>query len=112
MIDDGHAIHYAAVQRGTPVYGSDGVEIGKVDEVVDNYREHILDGIVLRTTAGDLRFVDAPEVGRTAERGVTLAIGPAAIEGLPPPESGSGTFRPNVGGGRLSRLFGRSWKRD
>ena len=112
VVDDGNAIHYSAVSRGTRVYAADGTEVGTVEQVVDNYREHILDGIVLRTTAGDLRFVDAPEVGRTAERGVTLAIGPAAIEGLPPPESGSGTFRPNVGGGRLSRLFGRSWKRD
>ena len=112
MVDDGNAIHYSAVSRGTPVYAADGTEVGTVDQVVDNYREHILDGIVLRTTAGDLRFVDAPEVGRTAERGVTLAIGPEAIDGLPPPESGPGSFRPNVGGGRLSRLFGRSWKRD
>ena len=112
VVDDGNAIHYSAVPAGTPVYATDGTEVGKVHQVVDNYREHILDGIVLETTAGDLRFVDAPEVGRTAERGVTLLIGPDAIAGLPPPESGPGTFRPNVGGGRLSRLFRRSWKRD
>ena len=93
VVDDGNAIHYSAVSRGTPVYAADGTEVGTVEQVVDNYREHILDGIVLRTTAGDLRFVDAPEVGRTAERGVTLAIGPESIEGLPPPESGPGTFR-------------------
>ena len=41
MIDDGNAIHYGAVERGTPVYGSDEVEVGKVDEIVDNFREHI-----------------------------------------------------------------------
>ena len=29
MIDDGPAIHYSAVARGTPVYSSDEVEIGK-----------------------------------------------------------------------------------
>ena len=49
MIDDGNAIHYAAVARGTPVYGSDGIEVGRVEQVVDNYREHILDGIVIET---------------------------------------------------------------
>jgi hypothetical protein len=112
VIDDGNAIHYTAVPRGTPVYAADGTEIGTVDQVVDNYREHILDGIVLRTAAGDLRFVDGPEVRRTAERGVTLSIGADEVERLPPPESGPGSFRPNVRGGRLSRLFGRSWKRD
>lgn len=112
MIDDGNAIHYTAVTRGTPVYAADGTEVGRVHQVVDNYREHILDGIVLETAGGQLRFVDGPEVGRTAERGVTLAIGPDEVQTLPAPESGPGSFRANVGGGRLSRLFGRSWKRD
>ena len=32
MIDDGEAIHYAAVERGTPVYSSDGVEVGEVEQ--------------------------------------------------------------------------------
>jgi hypothetical protein len=112
VVDDGNAIHYSAVSRGTTVYAADGTEVGKVHQVVDNYREHILDGIVLKTPGGDLRFVDGPEVGRTAERGVTLAIGANEVENLPPPDPGAGSFRPRVGGGRLSRLFGRSWKRD
>ncbi len=112
MVDDGNAIHYAAVPPGTPVYSADGVEVGKVHQIVDNYREHILDGVVLETASGDRRFVDAPEVSRTAERGVTLTIEAAQVAELPPPESGAGTFSANVGGGRLSRLFGRGWKRD
>jgi len=112
MIDDGHAIHYAAVPRGTPVYSADGVEVGKVDQIVDNYREHILDGVVLETKDGDLRFADAPEVGRTAERGVTLTIDADQVDRLPPPESGAGTFRANPATGKLSKLFGRAWKRD
>ncbi|HEX2129054.1 MAG TPA: PRC-barrel domain-containing protein [Solirubrobacterales bacterium] len=112
MIDDGPAIHYAAVPRGTPVYAADGTEVGKVDQVVDNYREHILDGIVIETADGAIRFVDGPEVSRTAERGVTLTISPDDVAKLPPPEKGAGTFRANVGGGRMSKLFGRGWKRD
>jgi sporulation protein YlmC with PRC-barrel domain len=112
VIDDGPAIHYTAVPRGTPVYASDGTQVGTVDQVVDNYREHILDGIVIRTESSDLRFVDAPEVSRTAERGVTLTIGPDQVDALPPPESGPGTFKANVPTGRLGRLFGRGWKRD
>ncbi len=112
MVDDGNAIHYAAVARGTPVYAADGVEVGRVHQVVDNYREHILDGVVLETKQGELRFVDAPEVGRTAERGVTLTITAAEVEHLPPPEPGVGSFSANRATGRLSRLFGRAWKRD
>jgi hypothetical protein len=111
MIDDGHGVHYAAVERGTPVYGSDGVKIGKVDEVVDNYREHILDGIVIETPDRELRFVDGPEVARTADRGVTLAITSAEAASLPPPKRAPATFRPNLRAGRIGRLFGGGWKR-
>ena len=50
-IDDGTAVHYTALERGTPVYGSDEVLAGKVVEVLDNYREHIFDGLVVQTEA-------------------------------------------------------------
>jgi len=110
-IDDGHAIHYTALEKGTPVYGSDEVEVGRVVEVADNYREHIFDGLVIETPSGDRRFVDAPEVARTAERGVTLTISSGEAESLPPPETGPPSFRPRAGG-RLSRLFGSGWKKQ
>ena len=84
-IDDGHAVHYSAVERGTPVYASDDEEVGKVVEVLDNYREHIMDGVVFQTPDGVRRFVDAPEVARTAERGVTLTISSAEAARLDPP---------------------------
>ena len=112
MVDEGHAIHYAAVPRGTPVYAADGTEVGSVHQIVDNYREHILDGIVIQTGGGKQVFVDAPEVARTAERAVTLTIDAAAVERLPAPERGVGTFTANRATGRLSKLFGRAWKRD
>jgi hypothetical protein len=111
MPDDGHAIHYAAVERGTPVYASDETVVGKVDEVVDNYNEHILDGIVIEDGDGKLRFVDGPEVARTAERGVTLSITAAEFEQLPPPEKAPPRFSPSRSRGRLSRMFGGGWKR-
>ena len=38
-IEDGHAVHYLSVARGTPVYGSDEQLVGKVVEVLDNTRE-------------------------------------------------------------------------
>jgi hypothetical protein len=112
MVDDGDAIHYSAVPRGTVVYDVDGVEIGTVDRVMDNYREHILDGFVIRLPGQGLRFVDAPEVGRTAERGVTLTITSSEAQSLPPPPDRAATFRPNLRAGRLGRLFGGGWKRQ
>jgi hypothetical protein len=99
-IDDGTAVHYTALARGTPVYGSDEVHVGKVVEVLDNYREHIFDGLVVDTESGARVFVDAPEVARTAERAVTLTITAAEAEKLPPPESS-----PPVAG-TARRLFG------
>jgi sporulation protein YlmC with PRC-barrel domain len=112
MIDDGHAIHYAAVERGTPVYGSDGVEIGNVRDVVDNYAERILDGFIIEIPGRELRFVDGPEVARTAERGVTLTITSAEAASLPRPQRAAATFRPNPRAGRLGRLFGGGWRRQ
>ena len=52
---------------------SDGVTLGTVYRVLDNAREHIFDGIVIRTPEGR-RFVDAPEVARITARRVTLNI--------------------------------------
>ena len=108
-IDDGHAVHYTAVQKGTPVYGSDETRVGTVVEVLDNYREHIFDGIVIEDAEGVLRFVDAPEVARTAERAVTLGIDAEAVAQLPPPEKGPSSVGPRAG--KLSRRLFGGWKR-
>jgi hypothetical protein len=99
-IDDGVAVHYTAVARGVPVYSADEQVVGTVVEVLDNSREHIMDGVVFDDPDGVRRFVDAPEVARTAERGVTLNISAAEAARLAPPEIGPGT------GGAVKRLFG------
>ncbi len=112
MIDDGEAIHYSAITRGTPVYSADEVQVGKVDAVLDNYRERIFDGIVMEDKDGDLRFVDAPEVARTAERGVTLSLSAAEAAQLPPPEKGPKILQANPRAGRLSRMLGGGWRRQ
>jgi hypothetical protein len=112
MIDDGHAVHYTAVERGTPVFSSDEVEVGTVDQVVDNYKEHIFDGIVMRTTSGDYRFVDAPEVKRTAEKAVTLTITAALVDELPPPEQGGfAEFEPRRRAGKIASKLGMGWRK-
>ena len=88
--DDGVAISYKVLPRGTVVRAPDGTQLGTVRRVQDNAREHIFDGIVIDTPKGQ-RFVDAPEVARIAERAVTLTIGAAEVEALPAPSSGRGT---------------------
>jgi hypothetical protein len=110
-MDDGLAVHYSAVERGVPVISSDGVELGTVDAVLDNYKEHIFDGIVLALPGGELRFVDAPEVARTAERAVTLGITAAEAAELPAPDKAPPVFRPNLKAGKIGRFFGGGWKK-
>jgi hypothetical protein len=99
-IDDGLAVDYLALQRGTPVYSAQEEHVGKRVEVLDNAREHIFDGIVIELPDGSRRFVDAPEVRRTAERGVTLTISAEEVARLDPPARSSP-------GGLARRLFGR-----
>ena len=108
--DDGYAISYKALERGIPVVTSDGADVGTVDRVLENEREHIFDGIVVRSPRGDL-FVDAPEVARIAELRVTLSIDAEQAEELPAYEPGAPEFHANTRAGRLGRLFGGGWKR-
>ena len=83
MEDPGHAIGYKVLAKGTPVVTADGVEIGTVAKVLDNAREHIFDGIAVKTKERRV-FVDAPEVERIYERRVELNIDSAAAAELPP----------------------------
>ena len=80
--DDGQPIGYQVLPRGTPVVTRDGVRLGTVSKVLDNAREHIFDGIVVRADGRDV-FVDAPEVARITERQVTLTIDAAEAAQLP-----------------------------
>ena len=80
--DDGPAIGYKVLPKGTPVVTSDGVEIGTVVKAQDDARTHIFDGIVIKTPEGR-RFVDAPEVARITEKRVTLTIDAAEAAALP-----------------------------
>jgi hypothetical protein len=71
--DDGHAVSFQVLRRGTPVRSADGVKLGTVRRVHEAKREHIFDGIDVDTPDG-LRFLDAPEVARLAERFVTTTF--------------------------------------
>lgn len=106
MNDDlGTPVHYTAVTRGTPVFDREGVEVGTVKRVQDNFREHILDGFEIADADGVVRFVDGPEVSRTFERGVTLAITAAELADHAKPVEGKIQIPGAQPGGPLSRLF-------
>jgi hypothetical protein len=102
--DDGVAISYKLLARGTPIHSADGERLGTVDRVLDNAREQIFDGIVMRTESGE-HFVDAPEVARIAERRVTLTITAAEVAELPEQPGLRGTLE------RSARRTGVRWRR-
>jgi hypothetical protein len=107
-LDDGHAISYQALRRGTVVRSSDGVELGKVRRVEEETRSHIFDGIVLDTRDGR-RFLDAPEVAHIAERAVTTTF-PAAEADQHLVEMGSAVAKraKNTTTARRAKRWGRS----
>jgi len=72
--------------------------------VLDNAREHIFDGIVVKTREGR-RFVDAPEVTRISLRQVTLSIDASETESLPEHGGLVGAIETQL------RRTGRRWRR-
>jgi hypothetical protein len=103
--DDDHQIGYQALPRGVPIVTTDGVTIGTVSKVLDNAREHIFDGIVIKTETGR-RFVDAPEVARITLSQVTLTIDAAQAAELPAYGGTLGAAQTNV-----RRTHTRWWRR-
>jgi len=87
MEDLGAPISYLVLQKGVPVYSSDGERLGQVVKVLAAPEANMFDGIVIDTTVGPggHRFVDSPEVGAIHERGVLLSIDAAAAARLPKP---------------------------
>ena len=81
-MDDEHAIGYQVLPKGVPVEAADGTEVGKFDKAIHHHREHMLDGIVMRSEKGRF-FVDAPEIERITNRRVILTIDTAAVAALP-----------------------------
>ena len=101
--DEDHQIGYQALPRGVPVVTSDGVRMGVVDRVQDNAREHIFDGIVVKTDTGSV-FVDAPEVARITLRQVSLNIDFAEVSLLPEHRAKVGALEAKLT--RWKRRFG------
>jgi len=80
------------------------VTIGTVQRVLDNAREHIFDGIIVKTASGR-RFVDAPEVVRITLRQVTLSIDAEEAAVLPEHRGALGAMETNL------RRSARRWQR-
>jgi hypothetical protein len=109
--DPGHPISYKLLVAGTPVVSADGEPVGVAERAVENVKEQIFDGIVVRAGERTL-WVDAPEVARIYERRVVLTIDGEEAARLGDYEPGAPEFRANAKSGRLGRFFGGGWKRS
>jgi uncharacterized protein YrrD len=87
--DLGAPSSFLVLADGTPIYSSDGKQIGNVEHVLADEETNIFDGIVVDTSVlpGGHRFVDAAQVAEIYERGVELTIDAAAAENLPEPSA-------------------------
>jgi hypothetical protein len=80
-VEDEHAIGYQVLRSGLPVEAADGTVVGTFVKAIHHRREHMLDGIVMRTRDGRF-FVDAPEVARITNKRVILTIEPGEVSEL------------------------------
>lgn len=87
MEDLGPRASYLVIEKGMPVYSSDGQKLGEVEHLLADLDKDIFDGIVIDTSVlpGGHRFVDAPQVADVYERGVMLRDDREAAESYPQP---------------------------
>jgi hypothetical protein len=80
---------YLTLEPGTPVFSSDGEEVGRVERIAEAADADIFDGFVLRPAApGSDRYVKAEQIDEIFERGVVLALDAEAARALPEPGEG------------------------
>jgi hypothetical protein len=115
VADLGDPASYLVLAAGTPVYASDGEELGRIEHVLADPDADVFDGVVLDTSVlpGGHRFVDAAEVGEIYERGVVLAIDAAAAQRLPEPSESPAAMEVNpaeeAGESELRDKLRRAW---
>lgn len=116
MEDLGAPGSYLALEPGTPVYSSDGQELGKVEHVLADADADIFDGLVIDTSVlpGGHRFADAPRVAEIFERGVVLGLAAQDAERLPEPSANPAVMEADlddVEGSDLERKLRSAWDR-
>ena len=94
-MDLGERSSYMALSVGTPVYSSDGEQIGKVHHVLAAEDEDVFDGIVIgeHIFGSEHRFADADDVDAIFDRGVLLKLDKVASAQLPKPSPNPAVMR-------------------
>lgn len=91
----GPSVSYEVLETGTPVFSSDGEQIGTVAHVLAVEAEDVFDGIVIAEHRGSHghRFADADEIAEIHTDGVVLALDRQACERLPEPTANPAVMR-------------------
>ncbi len=113
VVTDDAPIAYTALPNGTPVFTSGGVEIGRVEHVLQDPSLDLFDGLAVKTHDG-LRFVDANRVDRITTSAVHTTLSEDDARSLPEPQ-GDEVFDADpdeYGGNGLSAWFGRMFLRE
>jgi uncharacterized protein YrrD len=83
MSQNEHPIAWLALDKGTPVFTSDGEEIGKVSTVVADVQKDIFSGISFKHGfLGSEHFVPADVIGELTDHGVHLNLTADEAQGL------------------------------
>jgi uncharacterized protein YrrD len=117
-MDLGEPSSYLALEAGTPVYSSDGEQVGTVKHVLAAEDEDVFDGIVIGEHAfgAEHRFADADDIEEIFDRGVLLKIDRKMAEALPEPTQNPAAMTLTADDvaesddGKLKRKLHRAWE--
>jgi sporulation protein YlmC with PRC-barrel domain len=85
-VDLGDPVSYLALDAGTPVFASDGREIGRVRQVIVDIGADIFEGIVVDLQDGGQAFAEGDDtVLAMHRRGVVLSVDAEGARALPDP---------------------------
>jgi uncharacterized protein YrrD len=82
MADD-RSIAWLALEPGTPIFASDGEQVGKVAEVIADRQKDIFSGITFKPGLLDSAvFVPAAKISDLTDSAVTLTVSSGEAENL------------------------------
>jgi uncharacterized protein YrrD len=110
-MDLGNPVSYEVLAKGTPVYSSDEVQIGKVSHVLAAEDEDVFDGIVIgeHLFGEEHRFADADDIQAIFEHGVVLKLDRAASAELPKPSANPAVMHVDPADSATHHKLRRAW---
>jgi hypothetical protein len=96
-MDEGAPIAYEVLEKGVPVYDSEGAEVGKVYYVLDAPETDIFHGIVVEVPGKGRHVVLAEDIESLHEHGVDLRIAAEDVTARAQPHGGAPVYDEDPG---------------